>query len=607
MIGMPEQPANLVWGDHDCRTLYIAATTSVYRLPTKARGFVPHHAALIMKPGISGNVYRSCECRERLFQVGVSLMPLARQRLGFCCLPALFACLCVLTPRKAAAYLPEQGTEVEDRVARGFEFARAGELQRAEAELRQAAKVAPTNPDVLAGLGTILAQQGKLEESTTLFRRVLQIRPQEMMIRRYLAANLWQLHRYSEAKENLKVILRQQPNDRPSRLLLGMVSENVGDYVTATRMLGSVPDELRKQPESIAALARSYYHLRQIDKARAALEQLTAPQAGPQAVLLGAQIADQMQDYQIAEELLASIRSTFPDRPRLEYNLALVEYHAGEFAQSQQLLEALINSGSKNAALFNLLGWCQHKQGRPKEAVKALEESIQMAPSEETNYLDLGKILLAQHSLPRALQLARKTTSSFPNSAEALELQGLVETGMGQFTDAVRSYIRAAQLDVTRPDSILGLAQAQSAAGMNKDAAASFESGMRRFPKDARFKTQYAAALLWQSETGEGNDQARAEQLLRSALVLDPSLPEAHYQLGNLALKKGLITEAQRHLEQAVKLDAHNGQAHFALSRVYRRLGRQEEAARELERYESLKPAQSQDDNASQTHVDSRE
>jgi len=43
-------------------------------------------------------------------------------------------------------------------------------------------------------------------------------------------------------------------------------------------------------------------------------------------------------------------------------------------------------------------------------------------------------------------------------------------------------------------------------------------------------------------------------------LALDPSLPEAHYQLGNLALKKGLITEAQRHLEQAVKLDAHNGQ-----------------------------------------------
>ena len=41
-IAMPEQPANLAWGDADYGTLYITATTSVYRLRTKARGFVPY-------------------------------------------------------------------------------------------------------------------------------------------------------------------------------------------------------------------------------------------------------------------------------------------------------------------------------------------------------------------------------------------------------------------------------------------------------------------------------------------------------------------------------------------------------------------------------------
>ncbi len=43
-IEMPEQPANLTWGDKDYRTLYITATTSVYRLRTKVRGFVPYLA-----------------------------------------------------------------------------------------------------------------------------------------------------------------------------------------------------------------------------------------------------------------------------------------------------------------------------------------------------------------------------------------------------------------------------------------------------------------------------------------------------------------------------------------------------------------------------------
>ena len=35
-IEMPEQPANLNWGDSDYRTLYITATTSVYKLCSKA-------------------------------------------------------------------------------------------------------------------------------------------------------------------------------------------------------------------------------------------------------------------------------------------------------------------------------------------------------------------------------------------------------------------------------------------------------------------------------------------------------------------------------------------------------------------------------------------
>ena len=41
-IVLPEQPANLAWGDADYRTLYITANTSVYRLQLKTQGFVPY-------------------------------------------------------------------------------------------------------------------------------------------------------------------------------------------------------------------------------------------------------------------------------------------------------------------------------------------------------------------------------------------------------------------------------------------------------------------------------------------------------------------------------------------------------------------------------------
>jgi len=41
-IVLPEQPANLAWGDPDYRTLYITATKSVYKLRTQAQGDVPY-------------------------------------------------------------------------------------------------------------------------------------------------------------------------------------------------------------------------------------------------------------------------------------------------------------------------------------------------------------------------------------------------------------------------------------------------------------------------------------------------------------------------------------------------------------------------------------
>ena len=41
-IDMPEQPANLTWGGKDLSTLYITATTSVFRLQTRTHGFLQH-------------------------------------------------------------------------------------------------------------------------------------------------------------------------------------------------------------------------------------------------------------------------------------------------------------------------------------------------------------------------------------------------------------------------------------------------------------------------------------------------------------------------------------------------------------------------------------
>ena len=272
-----------------------------------------------------------------------------------------------LTPLWAA----DQSAEAENYANKGLGLAQGGNLVAAEAELRQAVRLAPRNPSFLADLGTVLAMEHKLGESTDIFKRALRLDASNLSARQYLAANLWQLHRYVEAKQELEMLLKKKPGDKPATLLLGMVSENMKDYAAAARLLGSVPALVHERPESIAALARSFYHTGQREKGRAALQQLLTHPAGPQGVLLGTQIADEMHDYATAEKLLITIKPAFPDQASLGYQLARVQYHAKEFTECQQTLQNLIDSGHKSGKVLNLLGWCFQQQHFAEQAVSA--------------------------------------------------------------------------------------------------------------------------------------------------------------------------------------------------------------------------------------------
>jgi len=509
------------------------------------------------------------------------------------CAISLMALLIPFT--KTALYASTQKTDADAREDIGLELARAGDLTGAESQLRAVVALVPDNADFLSNLATVLAMERKLEDSTKFFERALKLDPGNLTSRRYLAANLWQLHRYPQAKQNLELILKRNPNDNPSRLLLGMVAENMSDYRTAVQMLSSVPAEVQKQPESVGALALSYYQLGEKENARRTLELLKNQAVGPRAVLLGAQIADQMADYDTAEQLLNSMKSTYSDESDLGYRLATVQYHAGKFDRSEQTLLQLIASRNGTGQVFNLLGWCYQKQKRLDDAMRAFENGIGVQPNDETNYLDLQKVLLASNRVAAALEIAKKTTNALPNSPRAFAMRGSIEMQASQFSNAVESYRRANELDPGSADAALGLANAEFAADMKKDAVNAFKAGIQQFPKDARFALYYALTLLKEREADSGDSMAgqHAEELLKSAVKLDPTLVEAHYQLAELALKNGDTTHALREYETAVKLDPQNAKPHFGLAKAYRRLGRTAEASRETKLFQKLQQANS--------------
>jgi len=481
----------------------------------------------------------------------------------------------------------KQNNDAKAHSTEGLALAKAGNLQSAEVELRKAVALTPADAGFLENLATVLAMEKKFDELTSYFQRALKIDPQDLVARRYLAANLWQLHRYTEARQNLRILLNANPGDPQALLLLGMVSENIRDYATAAKTLASVPTLVREQPESIAALARCYYHIGETEKARAWLKELQNHAGGVQATLLGVQIADEMQDYTTAETLLSSVAQGYSEQTDLRYLLAVVKFHAQRFEGSRQILQELLEDGHKTSEINRLLALCLRALNCREEAIHALQEAIQLDPG--TSYLDLASILLAQKRVSPAMELVQRMAKAFPDSSRVFLSKGSAELGAGDFTDAVRSFTRASQLEPTSPDAAIGLARAQANAGMTEQAKAILYGAIGRFPEKARFELELGQLLLKDAETGDKSAEVKAEKLFNSALAHDNKLAEAHYELGELALRRGEASRALIHLELAGKLAPSDARTHFALSRAYRQLGREQEAAKESTLFDKLK------------------
>lgn len=491
----------------------------------------------------------------------------------------------------------DTSAEARQHAEKGVQCAKAGDLACAEAELRRALELAPNDASYLTSLGGILGMQQKLDQANIYFERAVRSDPNDAVARRNLAANEWRLGRFKQAQANLERLLRAEPQDKTAMLLLGMVSENEHNYARAAKLLGAVPELVEQRSESVAALASSYYHTGRREEAHKLLEALLGRPAPPKGTFVAAGVAAQAEDYGLAEKLFESIRSTYPDTTSLAYNLALVQFRTQRIAESQNALLELVNTGHATGEIYHLLGQCYEKEKNPADAARAFENAIRLEPAAESYHRDLLSILISDKRFTAALELARKTAEAFPRSEPAYRTKGMVEMKMDLFTDAVRSYSRAVELNPKSLDAAVGLASAQWAAGMRRQAEEEFQKLLKQHPRDASVYEAYGTVLV--SGATDDATQGRAAALLEKAVELDGSRAESHYQLGILNLKKSTVgaspdslRQALEQLETAARLGLNESKLHYALARVYRRLRRENEAAKEMRTYQELKAAE---------------
>jgi len=510
-------------------------------------------------------------------------------------LPAVFG---LLNSSGVVGVLPSPRAALAASPLRTVPDSQESDSAKQEAELREAIRQAPTNAAYPAQLGSLLAIQNKLEEAVQYFEKALRLNPGDVATRRTMATSYWQLGKLDQARKNLEIVLKTRPDDTLAALLLGMVFEDLSDHQRAAKLLSGVIPLVRQRPETIDSLARAYYHLGQIEKARNTLQMLVGHPVGPEAIFQGGRVAAEFADYDTAQRMFLSIQTTYSDPAAVNYNLALAQFSAKRYAECEKTLLSSIQYGHGTADAYALLGRSYAKQDNLPEMLKSFEKAINTDLTNQTYYVDLGDALAEKKNYRTAIEVAKEAVKRFPASSIAYSLKGSVELKMYLLDESLNSYSKAVELDSNNPRAAIGLALTLWNMDRNDEAAKAFAEGARRFPNNAFFLLKYALFLL--NAPGERDAQAEAQikALLKKSEALDGSDFETHFQLGNLAMKENKYDEALLELQTATKLDPEVAKVHLALGRAYRRMGREQEADNESLLHRKLKAQEDQSADA---------
>ena len=212
----------------------------------------------------------------------------------------------------------------------------------------------------------------------------------------------------------------------------------------------------------------------------------------------------------------------------------------------------------------------------PAEALANLQQAIRKNPEVESNYTDLGNLLLRTHNFKEAALVLEHARDRFPASAQAVLSLGVAYYGLRRFSDAVTAFLEAGRLDPDAEQPIVFLNRMPETWGDSKPRVLElFKEFARKHPKSA----------ISHFAIGSATRDAAA---LRTAIRLNPRVPEAHIELGAILEAERDYVAAITAFRRAAALAPKNPVPHHYLSRLYARTGDAARAQAERALHEKL-------------------
>jgi tetratricopeptide (TPR) repeat protein len=394
---------------------------------------------------------------------------------------------------------------------------------------------------------------------------------------------------YAEAQKLLEPLVARLSNSFEVNELMGLVYAAQGRDEEANRYLKNATRLKPNDPAAHTNLAVNLVHLG--NGSLAEVEFKKAIELQPSSYDANHNLGE---FYIRTEKITAAIpyleraQSENPASDDNGYDLALACERTGRLPEARRQVQELLKQND-SAELHNLLAGVEEKAGNYVAAVNEYEKAAHMDPT-ESNLFDWASELLAHQTLNPAIEVFSQGVKRYPNSPRLAVGLGLALYARGTYDDAVKALLRGTDLEPKDARAYYFLSKAYDQSPSQADEVV---ERFRRFaalrPRDAQAVFYYAMSF-WKGKPSEtsGARLNEVESLLRRALALDPSLGEAHLQLGNLYSQRRDYARAVPEYQEALKLAPNLPDAHFRLGQAYVHLGEKGLGEKEFQLHRQL-------------------
>jgi tetratricopeptide (TPR) repeat protein len=485
----------------------------------------------------------------------------------------------------------------------GVLFSKLGRYQDAAASFREAHSRDPKNFTALLGLGTSLAALHQDADAAKYLARAWDIRPGDFQTGYEWAHALLESKQPAAAKKVLNQVSVPQevPQEKDSTVkyysLSGAIDASLHDATAAERDYrkayalnpGSYEIYVALLQATFAAASGSADAASVVIPAMDALPSPPADLSVDQNLSLGLLFLSNEQ-YQAAIPPLEKSLRQDESNETTTLNLALAYKGAGRSPAATELTRRALDK-KPSAALYNLLAELEEASGNYVDAVDNYQKAVELEPTNEEYYFDLGMEYLSHFTFGPALDVYRVGTAKFPNSARQYLGLAFSRYAVREYSQAADAFTKALEID---PDSPAVLKAWNTV--LTSLSPADWEPILPRLnllatahPQSADLAFSYGAALF-RSEFAKGPQGAleRPQTFLEKAIKLRRDFPAAHLELAGLYAAQKHDQKAVDEYLAAIREDPKADIPHYRLGQLYRQMNKMDLATQELSQYQEL-------------------